>query len=123
MLAPFTLVIAQAASPTPSASPSVPLAISWPARVKISSASATNFSAFNHDGFGSIILTIGCDGIKNPFIPPTRDIDADLKSALAQFVDQTVVIVGRGCEGKAFLIRFKVPSGDAKEIELLPPQH
>jgi len=94
--------------------------VSWPANIDISSASATNFNRFNRD-FGSIIVIIKCDGSKSSIIPPTTDIDSDLRSALTKFVSDTKVTVGTQCHEQMFLVRFHVPSGTMNEVEVSPP--
>ena len=117
----LALLLAQAATPAP-APVAPPLTISFPTRVDISASSTANFERFNHDGYGSFMVSIKCDGSKAPMIPPTPDIDADLKAVLLHFLDQTTVTAGKNCQGAVFLIGFGVPSGTMTEIELKPPQ-
>ena len=121
----LALILAQAPSPTPTLTPgpaTAPLTVSWPTRIEISASSATHFAGFNHDGFGSIIVSVNCDGSKSPIIPPTPDIDADLKAALMRFLEQTSVTAGSRCQPKVYIVRFEVPSGSVTEIELPPPR-
>jgi hypothetical protein len=112
------LAQASAATPAPAGGP---LTISFPAQIVISAPSAANFARFNHDGFGSFIVSIKCDGSKTPLIPPTPDIDAGLKAVLLRFLDQTAVSAGKGCQGANFIVRFDVPSGAVTEVALPAP--
>ena len=116
----FALLLAQAATPTPAAT-TAPLTLSFPTRIEVSASSATNFARFNHDGFGSFIVSIKCDGSKIPIIPPTPDIDSDLKTVLMRFLDQTIVTIGTGCQTAIFVVRFEVPNGSVTEVALPPP--
>jgi hypothetical protein len=118
----LALLIAQVPSPQASAavSPMQPLVISWPARIDISAASAANFNRFNQ-GSGTIMVSIGCNGNKNPMIPPSPDIDSDLKSALTKFLSDTKVTAGKSCHSQTFIVHFEVPSGNMTETELPPP--
>ena len=111
----LAVLVALAATPTP-APATAPLTVSFPTRIDISASSAANFARFNHDGFGSFIVIIKCDGSKNPIIPPTPDIDSDLKAVLMRFVDQTTVTAGSGCQTAVFLVGFGVPGGLVKEV-------
>jgi hypothetical protein len=96
------------------------MTISWPTRIDISPASVSNFERFNQ-GSGSFLVTVKCDGSKTPMIPPTRDIDSDLKSVLLNFISQTKVDVGAQCHDEAFIVNFEVPSGNMTETEMPPP--
>ncbi|HET9392253.1 MAG TPA: hypothetical protein VFO29_01835 [Candidatus Rubrimentiphilum sp.] len=116
----FAFLLAQVATPAP-APAAPPLTTTWPARIEISAPSATTFARFNHEGFGSILVGIKCDGTKTPIIPPTPDIDADLKAVLMHFVDAITVTAGKDCETTIYLVRFEVPSGSVTEVELPPP--
>ena len=115
------LLLALVATPSP-APAAAPLTISWPERIAISASSAANFARFNHDGYGSFMLIIKCDGSKNPIIPPTPDIDSDLKAVLLRFLNQTTVTAGSGCQSAVFIVRFDVPSGSITEVALPPPR-
>jgi hypothetical protein len=118
----FLLALLLAQVPTPAPAPATgPLTISFPAHIDISASSAANFARFNHDGFGSFIVSIKCDGTKAPIIPLTADIDADLKVVLLRFLDQTNVTAGKNCQGAIFIVSFGVPSGSMNEVELKPP--
>ena len=119
----FTLaVVAQVSSPQPSVTtpPSQPLTISWPAHIDISAGSAANFERFNH-GSGSMLVTIKCDGSKGPMIPPTQDIDGDLRSALMNFLSEAKVTAGASCHDLTFVVQFDVPSGNMTETQLPSP--
>ena len=119
----FTLaVVAQASSPQPSvtAPTNQPLTISWPTHIDISAGSAANFERFNH-GSGSMLVTVKCDGSKSPMIPPTQDIDGDLRSALMKFLSEAKVTAGALCHDRTFVVQFEVPSGNMTETELPPP--
>lgn len=115
-------VVAQASSPPPATTaPTVqPLTISWPTRIDISAGSAANFERFNH-GSGTILVAVKCDGSKTPVIPPTPDIDGDLRAALEKFVSETKVTPGASCHNQVFVVQFEVPSGNMTETELPPP--
>jgi len=115
-------VIAQAASPQPSvtAPASQPLTISWPAHIAISAGSVANFERSNQ-GSGSFLVIVKCSGNKSAMIPPTSDIDADLRSALMNFISETKVTPGPSCRDQMFVVRFEVPSGNMTETELGPP--
>ena len=122
VLAPDS-VAAQASSPQPSATApnSQPMSISWPAHIDISAGSASNFERFNH-GSGTMLVTVKCDGSKTPMIPPTPDIDGDLKSALMTFVSNAKVTAGPSCRDENFVVQFEVPNGNMTETQLpLPP--
>jgi hypothetical protein len=114
---------AQAATPEPTTSPeSQGIAISWPQRIEISSRSAAIFNGYNRD-VGSIIVIIKCDGTKSSIIPPTPDIDDNLRAALTKFVADTQVTVTGPCREQMFLVGFHVPSGDMTEVPVSPPSH
>gem|GEM_PF-4008379 len=119
----FTLPVVAQASPAPSLNSPVsqPLTISWPSNIAISPGSAANFERSNQ-GSGTIFVTIKCDGTKNAIIPPTPDIDSDLKSALMKFVLDTKVTAGASCRDQAFIVHFEVPGGNMTELELPPPR-
>ena len=116
------LVVAQVSSPQASAtaSPVQPLTVSWPAHIDISAASTANFERFNH-GSGSMLVQVKCDGSKTPMIPPTRDIDGDLRSALMTFVSDAKVAAGASCHDQIFVVQFEVPSGNMTETQLPAP--
>lgn len=118
----FNAAVVAQASPTPSiTSPaSQPLTISWPSNIAISPAAAANFARSNQ-GSGTILVSIKCDGTKNAMIPPTPDIDGDLKAALMKFISDTKVTAGPSCHDQAFIVHFEVPSGNMTETELKPP--
>ena len=115
----LALLLAQVPAPTPAATGA--LTVSFPGRIDISASSSANFARFNHDGFGSFIVGIKCDGTKAPIIPPTPDIDTDLKGALLRFLDQTTVTAGKDCHSAVFVVRFEVPGGSVTEVALPPP--
>ena len=118
----FTLPVIAQVSPKPSAPApgSQRLTISWPASIDISPASVANFERSNQ-GSGTILITVKCDGKKNAMIPPTPDIDGDLRSALMKFVSDTKVTAGTACHDETFIVHFEVPSGNMTETELQPP--
>lgn len=118
------LLLAQtAASPSPPAVTSQPMTISWPARVDISAASASNFQRFNQAPSGTFILIVKCDGTKAAMVFSTPDIDADLKSSLMNFVKQTKVVAGTSCQDETFAVHFAISSGTMTETQLPPPAH
>ena len=89
--------------------------------IDISPASVANFDWFNQ-GVGTIIVTVKCDGTKSAMIPPTPDIDSDLRSALMKFVSDTQVSVGAQCQEQMYLVGFHLPSGSMSEVEISPPR-
>ena len=118
-----TPAAAQVTTPEPTASPgSHGMVVSWPPRIDISSRSAAVFNGYNRD-VGSMIVMIKCDGTKSSIIPPTPDIDSDLRAALTKFVADTQVTVSQPCSDQVFLVGFHVPSGDMTEVPLPPPGH
>jgi hypothetical protein len=118
----FTHPVVAQASPAPSfTSPArQPLTVSWPSNIAISPASAANFERSNQ-GSGTILVTIKCNGTKNAIIPPTPDIDGDLKAALMRFVSDAKVAAGASCRDQTFIVHFEVPSGNMTETELQAP--
>ena len=121
MILLFALLLAQPVTAAATPAPPTALTVAFPAHIDISASSAANFARFNHDGFGSFIVSIHCDGTKIPMIPPTADIDGDLKTVLTGFLNETVVTPGKGCETTVFIVRFEVPSGSVTEVALPPP--
>lgn len=106
--------------PTPSA-----VAVSGPKRITISQASVANFEVYNHDGYGSLIVIVHFDGTVRALVPPTRDIDPDLRmvlEALAKDVHENPTIAC-GVASAIVLIRFTVPDGRISYIPLSPSQH
>ncbi|HEY1654725.1 MAG TPA: hypothetical protein VGF86_06405 [Candidatus Tumulicola sp.] len=88
--------------------------------MNISVSSAQNFAHYSGN-MGNVLVSIKCDGTKSPFIPPTPDIDGDLKASIMHFLDQTTVTPGKPCHGKTYVIHFDVTNGSVTEDELPPP--
>ena len=88
--------------------------------IEISPASVANFDRFNQ-GVGTIIVIVKCDGTKSAIIPPTPDIDSDLRSALMKFVSDAQVSVGAQCYEQMYLVGFHVPSGSMTVVTVSPP--
>ncbi len=120
MLLLTLLLFAQTSSPSPPPVASQAMTVSWPAQIDISAASASNFRRFNQT-FGSFIVAVKCDGTKAAMIFSTPDVDADLTSALRNFVAQTKVVAGTTCQDESFVVRFEVPSGNMTETQLPQP--
>jgi hypothetical protein len=120
MLLSALLLFAQSASPSPPGLAGQPMSVSWPAHIDISTASASNFARYNQSS-GTILVMVKCDGTKAAMVPTTADIDGDLKSALMNFVSQTKVVAGTGCQDETFIVHFDVPSGNMTETQLPRP--
>jgi hypothetical protein len=95
-----------------------------PARVAISAASIANFKT--HDTGDRIELLIGMrqDGHGEAYIPPTNDIDPELRQALAAFArGVTIKSPLPGCARWAALVIVSInaPDGTVRTVQTLQP--
>ena len=99
------------------------LSVIWPAHIEVAASSAQNFSRHNQGTVGTILVSLKCDETMTPLIPPTPDIDTDLRASLSKFLGAVTFTAGAGCVSKTFAVRFDVQSGVVTETELPPPSN
>ena len=108
------IIASQTATPQPCAvAPQSALTLSVPTEVHITRGSAENFVRYNHDGNGSLLVIVNEDGTTKPLVPPTKDIDGELRSTLVDFAKHVSISPTVMCTNAAaiLLVRFDVPSG------------
>ena len=116
------------ATPEPAASPcageNVPRTLVIAPHAVLTAASVANYHAHSSSPYAVVLITIRYDGVSGELIPPTPDIDAAMRTSLANLARTMTIkpiIAGCGRFAKFLIARINVDDGSVIAEELRLP--